>query len=52
MDDHGSAFAPTVLQRWRQRTNLMPGLALVALAAAGWSYVASHASATGTHPKG
>ena len=48
MDQPGSAFAPTVLQRWRQRTNLMPGLALVALAAAGWSYVASHASATGS----
>jgi predicted metal-binding membrane protein len=48
MDHHGSAFAPTVLWRWRQRTNLLPGLALVALAAAGWSYVASHASATGS----
>lgn len=47
MDQRGSAFAPTVLQRWSQRPNLLPGLALVALAAAGWSYVASHSSATG-----
>lgn len=47
MDQRGSAFAPTVLRGWSQRQNLVPGLALVALAAAGWSYVASHSSATG-----
>jgi predicted metal-binding membrane protein len=46
MDQHASAFAPTVLQRWSQRQNLMPGLALVALATAGWGYVASRSSAT------
>ena len=47
MDQHASAFAPTVLQRWSQRTNLVPALALVALAAAGWGYVAFGSSATG-----
>jgi predicted metal-binding membrane protein len=47
MEQRGSAFAPTVLQRWSQRNNLMPGLALVALAAAGWGYVAFGSSATG-----
>jgi predicted metal-binding membrane protein len=46
MDQRGSAFAPTVLQRWSQRKNLLPGLALVTLAAAGWSYVAYHSSPT------
>jgi predicted metal-binding membrane protein len=39
-----SAFAPTVLQRWNQRQNLLPGLALVTLAAAAWAYVAYQAS--------
>lgn len=41
----GSAFAPTVLQNWIQRKNLLPGLALVALATAGWIYVADQPSA-------
>jgi predicted metal-binding membrane protein len=47
MDQHGSAFAPTVLRNWSQRQNLLPGLALLGLAAAGWSYVAFQSSATG-----
>ncbi|HZD69402.1 MAG TPA: DUF2182 domain-containing protein [Actinomycetes bacterium] len=47
MDQHASAFAPTVLRGWSQRNNLVPGLALVALAAAGWGYVAFGSSATG-----
>lgn len=36
--EHDGAFAPTVLERWRRRENLLPGAALVALAAAGWAY--------------
>ncbi len=47
MEPGGSAFAPTVLHRWGQHQNLLPGLALAALAAAGWIYVAYHPSATG-----
>jgi predicted metal-binding membrane protein len=43
----GSAFAPTVLQRWTQRENLLPGLALVALAAVGWAYVGYQSSSMG-----
>ena len=39
--DSGSAFTPSVLERWRRRENLLPGLGLIALAAAGWAYVAS-----------
>ena len=39
-----SAFAPTILQRWGQRQNLFAGLALVALAASTWAYVAYQAS--------
>jgi len=46
--DSGSAFAPPVLERWRsRRENLVPGLALAALAAAGWAYVGSGAAPMG-----
>jgi predicted metal-binding membrane protein len=38
--DGSSAFTPSVLEEWRRRENLLPGLALIALAAAGWAYVA------------
>ena len=48
MEDHSSAFAPAVLKSWSQRKNLLPGLALVALAAAGWVYVAYQSSPMGT----
>jgi predicted metal-binding membrane protein len=44
----GSAFAPTVLQSWSQRPNLLAGLALLALAAAGWVYVAYQAASMGS----
>ncbi len=44
MQPGGSAFAPAVRHSWGQRQNLLPGLALAALAAAGWSYVAYHSS--------
>jgi predicted metal-binding membrane protein len=48
MEHSSSAFTPTVLQRWSQRQNLLPGLALVALAAAGWAYVAYQVSSMGS----
>jgi predicted metal-binding membrane protein len=48
MEHSSSAFAPTVLQRWGERKNLLPGLALMALAAAGWVYVAYQASSMGS----
>src|SRR5829696_7107874 len=38
--ESSSAFAPAVLERWRRRENLLPGLALMAFAAVGWAYVA------------
>ena len=44
--ERSSAFTPTVLHSWSQRQNLLPGLALVALAAAAWAYVAYQASST------
>jgi len=46
--DSSSAFTPSVLERWRRRENLMPGLALIALAAAGWAYVAYQAASMGS----
>jgi predicted metal-binding membrane protein len=45
--DGSSAFTPSVLEEWRRRENLLPGLALVALAAAGWAYVAYQAASMG-----
>jgi len=45
--DGSSAFTPSVFQRWRRRENLLPGLALLALAAAGWAYTAYQASTMG-----
>src|SRR5215208_6735251 len=46
--DSSSAFAPAVLERWRRRENLLPGLALMALAVVGWAYVAYQAASTGS----
>jgi predicted metal-binding membrane protein len=46
--DSSSAFAPSVLERWRRRENLLPGLALMALAVAAWGYVAYQAACTGS----
>ena len=45
MEQSTSAFAPSVLESWRRRENLLPGLALLVLAAAGWAYVAYQAAA-------
>ncbi len=44
MEQSTSAFSPSVLERWRRRENLLPGLALLVLAAAGWAYVAYQAA--------
>jgi predicted metal-binding membrane protein len=46
--ESSSAFAPAVLERWGRRENLLPGLALMALAAAGWAYVAYQAASMGS----
>jgi predicted metal-binding membrane protein len=43
--EHASAFTPSVLELWRRRENLFPGLALLVLAVAGWLYTAYQASA-------
>jgi predicted metal-binding membrane protein len=46
MDD-SSAFTPAVFQRWRRRENLLPGLILLVLAAAGWAFTAYQAGTMG-----
>src|SRR5829696_10135502 len=46
--ESSSAFAPAVLERWRRRENLLPGLALMALAAVGWAYVAYQTASMGS----
>jgi predicted metal-binding membrane protein len=48
MEHSSSAFTPTVLQKWSQRKNLLPGLALVALAVAAWAYVDYQTSSMGS----
>ena len=45
--DSSSAFAPSTLRQWRRRENLLPALALLVLAAAGWAYVAYQARTMG-----
>jgi predicted metal-binding membrane protein len=45
--DGSSAFTPSTLKVWRRRENLLPGLTLMALAAAGWSYVIYQAVSMG-----
>lgn len=45
--ERASAFTPSVLARWRRRENLLPGLALASLAAAGWAYAVRQATAMG-----
>jgi predicted metal-binding membrane protein len=42
--EHASAFTPSVLEQWRKRENLLPGLALLLLTVAGWVYFAYQAS--------
>ena len=50
--DNGSALTPSVLEKWRRRENLLPGLVLIALAAAGWAYVAYQAASMGSMGSG
>jgi len=50
--DSGSAFTPSVLEMWRKRENLLPGLVLIAFAAAGWAYVAYQAASMGSMRSG
>jgi predicted metal-binding membrane protein len=45
--EHASAFTPSVLEQWRRRENLLPGIALLVLAVAGWTYIAYQVSAMG-----
>ena len=42
--EHASAFTPSVLEQWRKRENLLPGLALLLLTVASWVYIAYQAS--------
>ena len=42
--EQASAFTPSVLDHWRKRENLLPGLALLLLTVAGWVYFAYQAS--------
>ena len=46
--DGSSAFTPSVLERWRRRENLLPGLALLVLALVGSAYVAYQAASMGS----
>jgi predicted metal-binding membrane protein len=46
--DGSSAFTPSVLEKWRKPENLLPGLALITLAAVGWAYVAYQAASMGS----
>ena len=48
MEQHASAFTPSVLEQWRRRENLLPGLALLVLTVLGWAYVAYQASTMGS----
>jgi predicted metal-binding membrane protein len=45
--DSSSAFAPSTLQQWRRRENLLPGLALLLLTLAGWAFIAYQSSTMG-----
>jgi predicted metal-binding membrane protein len=42
--EHASAFTPSVLDHWRKRENLLPGLALLVLTVVGWAFIAYQAS--------
>ena len=45
--EHTSVFTPSVLQQWRRRENLLPGLALLLLTLAGWAFIAYQANTMG-----
>src|SRR5918997_2930908 len=44
MEQHASAFTSSVLEQWRRREKLLPGLALLVLTVVGWVYIAYQAS--------
>ena len=46
--DSSSAFSPSVLQQWRRRENLLPGLALLVLTVSGWVSITYQASTMGS----
>jgi predicted metal-binding membrane protein len=43
-----SVFAPSVLEQWRRRENLLPGLALLVLTVLGWLYITYQATTMGS----
>jgi predicted metal-binding membrane protein len=45
--EQASAFTPSVLDHWRKRENLLPGLALLLLTLAGWAVIAYQTSTMG-----
>jgi predicted metal-binding membrane protein len=45
--DSSSAFTPSVLQQWRRRENLLPGLTLLVLTVLGWASITYQASTVG-----
>ena len=45
--EQASAFTPSVFERWHRRENLLPGIALLVLAVAGWVVIAYQASTMG-----
>jgi predicted metal-binding membrane protein len=42
--EQASVFTPSVFERWRRRENLLPGIALLVLALAGWVVITYQAS--------
>jgi predicted metal-binding membrane protein len=45
--EQASVFTPSVFERWRRRENLLPGIALLVLALAGWVVITYQASTMG-----
>jgi predicted metal-binding membrane protein len=45
--EQASAFTPSVLEHWRRRENLLPGLALLLLTVVGWAFIAYQANTMG-----
>ena len=45
--EQASPFTPSVLDHWRKRENLLPGLALLLLTLAGWAFIAYQAHTMG-----
>src|SRR5215204_4526784 len=45
--EQAGAFTPSVFEQWRRRENLLPAIALLVLAVAGWVVIAYQASTMG-----